>query len=92
MADVVGRIFFLAMTALSLCACSSESEKQWYKPGRNYTVADFQRDQAECTKGKVLDEDCMKDRGWVAISGDKDTGPPPMQGGPTPSRPRYAPK
>ena len=94
MADVVGRIFLLAMTVVSLSACSSDSEKQWYKPARNYTVAEFQRDQAECTKNKVLDEDCMKERGWVAISADKDTGPPPMKGGPgdTPKPGRYAPK
>jgi hypothetical protein len=78
---VVRRIVFLALTVLSLAACASEQEKQWYKPGRNYTVAEFDRDQAECTKNKVLDEQCLKDRGWVAISADQDKGPPRMKGG-----------
>ena len=90
MADVVGRVFLLLVAVVSLSACA-EPVKQWYKPGRNYTVADFQRDQAECTKAKVLDEDCMRERRWVAISADEDKLPP-MQGGGTPSKPRYAPK
>jgi hypothetical protein len=47
-------------------------DKQWYKPNVNYTTADFERDRTACTdkKTKVLDEDCMKDRGWVAFGGD----------------------
>jgi len=92
MAHVVGRIFLLAAIVLSLSACSSEPEKQWYKPSRNYTMKDFERDQAECTKGEGLDEKCMRERGWVAITADQDKGPPPMQGGPPPARPRNAPK
>ena len=92
MTGVIRRVLFLVVAALSLTACSSEPEKQWYKPGRNYSVADFERDQTACTKNKVLDEECMTDRGWVAISADTDKGPPPMQGGPTPAKPRYAPK
>jgi hypothetical protein len=93
MALVVRRIFFLAVVVLSLNACSSEPEKQWYKPGRNYTVAEFQRDQAECTKNKALDEECMKERGWIAISADT-YSVPPMKGGLQDSgKPgRYAPK
>ncbi len=93
MAVVVRRIFFLAVAVLSLNACSSEPEKQWYKPARNYTVADFQRDQAQCTKDKVLDEECMKERGWIAISADTDSVAPMKGGAQTPGRPgRYAPK
>ena len=92
MTAVIRRIFFLGVTVLSLNACGSGSDKQWTKAGENYTVAEFQRDQTECTKGKVLDEDCMKDRGWIAISADRDKGPPPMQGGGTPAKPRSAPK
>ena len=93
MAVVVRRIFFLAVAVLSLNACSSEPDKQWYKPGRNYTVAEFQRDETECTKNRTLDEECMKERGWVAISADT-YSVPPMKGGPqTPGKPgRYAPK
>src|SRR5262249_5262912 len=41
-------------------------------PNSNYTTADFERDRDTCTdkKTKVLDEGCMKDRGWAALGGD----------------------
>ena len=67
----------LPVAALVLAACSSsESDKQWYKPNVDYTAADFERDRVACTdkKKKVLDEDCMKQRGWAALGGD--IGPP----------------
>ena len=62
----------LPVAALVLAACSSsESDKQWYKPNVDYTAADFERDRAACTdKKKILDEDCMKQRGWAALGGD----------------------
>jgi len=62
----------LLLAALILAACgSSESDKQWYKPNADYTAADFDRDRVACTdKKKVLDEECMKQRGWVALGGD----------------------
>jgi PBP1b-binding outer membrane lipoprotein LpoB len=66
-------ITLLPIAALILAACSNlEPEKQWYKPNVNYTAADFDRDRAACTdkKTKTLDEDCMKERGWVALGGD----------------------
>jgi hypothetical protein len=65
-------ILLLPAAALMLAACSSsESEKQWYKPNVDYTAADFERDRVSCTdKKKKLDEDCMKQRGWVALGGD----------------------
>ena len=44
--------------------------KQWLKPGQNYTVAEFRRDEVACTKDRKLDEECMRQRGWVALSGD----------------------
>jgi hypothetical protein len=56
-----------------LTACSNvATDKQWYKPNVNYTAADFQRDSATCTdkKTKTLDDDCMKNLGWVALGGD----------------------
>lgn len=60
----------LAVTILSGC-WSGQAEKQWYKPNVEYTAADFERDRAACTdKKKVLDEACMKERGWVALGGD----------------------
>jgi hypothetical protein len=67
-------ILLLPVAALALAACSSsgDSDKQWYKPNVDYTAADFERDRVACTdkKKKVLDEDCMKQRGWAALGGD----------------------
>ena len=56
--------------AIAASACSLAPDKQWMKPGPNYTVADFRRDEAACTKDRRLDEECMRQRGWVALSGD----------------------
>ena len=81
------RILLLAIATLLLGACAFETPKQWYKPGDNYTVAEFQRDQTACTKNRVLDEACLRERGWAAISADEDKGPssvrppPPKAGG-----------
>lgn len=62
----------LLLVGLALAACSSsESDKQWYKPNVDYTTAEFERDRAACTdKKKVLDEACLKQRGWAALGGD----------------------
>jgi hypothetical protein len=62
----------LPAAALALAACwSSGADKQWYKPNVDYTAAEFERDRVVCTdKKKVLDEECMKQRGWVALGGD----------------------
>jgi PBP1b-binding outer membrane lipoprotein LpoB len=76
-------IALLPIALLFLAACNSTAEKQWYKPNENYTAADFARDSAACTdkKTKVLDESCLKDRGWVALGGD--IGPPTQAPDPT---------
>jgi uncharacterized lipoprotein YmbA len=87
-------MLLLTTYALLLAACATEADKQWYKPGVSYTMADFERDQAACTKNKVVDEGCLKERGWVSISVDKDTTVP-MQGGlqtPDKEKRRYGPK
>lgn len=54
----------------SLGACSLDPEKQWYKPSGSYTSAEFDRDTRTCTKDRVLNEECLKARGWVPLSGD----------------------
>ena len=92
MSAVASRLFLLMAIVVATSACASEPERQWYKPGGNYTMAEFQRDEAACTKNKALDEQCMKDLGWVAISTDPYRGAPPMQGGPPAAKQRYAPK
>ena len=66
-------IILFPLAALILAACSStEPDKQWYKPNVDYTAADFERDRTACTekKKKVLDEECMKQRGWATLGGD----------------------
>ena len=63
-------IFVLLALAVLAAGCGGISETQWYKPGENYTVAEFQRDHAACTKKGELDTACMKQRGWVSLSGD----------------------
>jgi hypothetical protein len=60
----------LVALALPLGACSLDPEKQWYKPNGSYTSAEFDRDTKACTKNRELDETCLKQRGWVPLSGD----------------------
>ena len=63
----------LPLAALVLTACySGEPDKQWYKPNVDYTAAEFDGDRAACTdtKTKVLDEECMKQRGWATLGAD----------------------
>jgi len=63
-----------------LVGCSSERDRQWYKPAANYTTEEFKRDRDTCTskKDNVLDEACMKQKGWVPLTSDRPTeGPKP---------------
>ena len=62
----------IGLLVLATGCSEGPPDKPWYKPNENYTTADFERDRTACTdkKTKVLDEDCMKDRGWVAFGGD----------------------
>ncbi len=91
MTTVIPRVclLLLIVSSVVLAACSSERDRQWYKPASNYTVAEFTRDRDECTKDRILDEQCMKDRGWVPLTGDRQgpaPQPKPAQG---PRGPRY---
>ena len=56
--------------AISLTACTSDPDKQWYKPSGNYTTAEFERDTKACTKKSKLDEECLQQRGWVPLGAD----------------------
>jgi hypothetical protein len=71
-ADMTRLGVFLAACAVVLAGCwSGVSDRQWYKPNTDYTAADFERDRSACTdKKKVLDEECMKQRGWATLGGD----------------------
>jgi hypothetical protein len=53
--------------AATLGACSS-GNREWMKVGQPYTVEEFRRDFAACTKDGQLDETCMRGRGWVDVN------------------------
>lgn len=65
--------------------CSASDERQWMKVNERYTVQEFRRDHAECTRDKTLDDECMRRKGWVDLSagGDKI---PEWQKSPTPGQ------
>ncbi len=55
--------------ALSVAGCGgATSDRQWMKVGKPYTVDEFRRDYADCSKTGTLDEDCMRSRGWTDMS------------------------
>ena len=70
-------MLLVALAALSAGACASGPEKQWYQSAGNYTVAEWNRDRAACTKSGVTDEECLKGKGWVPLSADPTKPPPP---------------
>ena len=77
------RAFFLLVLLLgSTFGCASSDERLWYKPGGNYTTAEFNQDRDACTRGKKLDEECLKAKGWVSVNPDRPAPTP----SPTPSR------
>ena len=83
---------FVAVLALGifLAGCQSlEPERQWYKPSGDYSAAEFERDSKACTKERVVSEQCLQQRGWVSLSGDrvpKRKETPPAGSGVTPGR------
>lgn len=70
MAAVARRLVLLVLLSLAAAACESVPERQWYKPTGSYTLADFRNDEKACTRDRRLDEECLKGRGWVPLSGD----------------------
>ena len=79
MAAVKRLTLVLCAVSIAASACSLAPDKQWLKPGQTYTVAEFRRDEAACTKDRKLDEDCMRQRGWVALSGDTPPKPKTLE-------------
>jgi hypothetical protein len=68
--------FLLFAIAGTFAACGS-AEKQWYKAGTEYTVPEFTRDRAKCEKNGKLDEECLKQLGWIPLSLDAEKPAPP---------------
>jgi hypothetical protein len=64
---------------LVLAGCASD-EREWMKLNQKYTVEEFRRDHAACSKGGNLDDACMRGRGWVAVnpSGKPETPKDPL--------------
>jgi hypothetical protein len=77
MPAVMRSLVWLVAVAGLAAACGASAEKQWYKPGADYTVADFQRDRVACEKNGKLDEPCLRERGWMPLTLDKEKPPPP---------------
>jgi hypothetical protein len=74
----VMRVLLLCCAVLGLLTACGPTEKQWYKPNTEYTVAEFQRDRTACEKNGQLDEACLRQRGWVSLTPDKDKPLPPI--------------
>jgi hypothetical protein len=61
------RLLFACMVAGLLAGCGGYSDKQWMKVNETYTTEEFRRDHKACSKGVVLDEACMRAKGWVDL-------------------------
>jgi hypothetical protein len=57
----------LLLVALVTSACGTDN-REWMKLDQNYTTAEFRRDLRQCTVNGKLEDDCMKARGWVAVT------------------------
>ena len=74
------------LIAVAVSGCTS-GDREWMKIDGQYTTAEFRSDLAACTVKGVLDEECMKARGWVAVAPPKtepkkeDPLAPPGRGG-----------
>ena len=55
------------LIALAMWACGTDT-REWMKLNQTYTTAEFRRDLQQCTVKGKLDDDCMKARGWVAVT------------------------
>ncbi len=60
--------FAVLAMALAMCGCGGSDTREWMKLDQTYTTAEFRRDLQECTVKGKLDDDCMKARGWVAVT------------------------
>lgn len=70
---------------LELAGCGTTPRREWMKVGQSYTVEEFRRDYANCSKDGTLNEDCLRSRGWVDVAPKPEkpvTPEPPPRTGP----------
>jgi len=53
--------------AVVAAGCGTD-QREWMKVDQKYTTEEFRRDYDQCSVKGILDEDCMKARGWVTVS------------------------
>jgi hypothetical protein len=64
------RAWFLGVAAAALfTACTASDNREWMKVNERYSVEEFRRDHAECSRSGKLDDACMRSRGWVDVRG-----------------------
>lgn len=82
--------FGVGFGVLMVAGCASD-QRDWMKINTPYTVEEFRRDYAECSRKGKLDEECMRSRGWVDVSREAEKAPPaaPDRGRMSPPRQRY---
>jgi len=73
----LGLLTACALLAGAVAGCSTDRDVQWYKPNVDYTVADFNRDRTACEKNGKIDKACLRERGWMPLTADKEPAPPP---------------
>ena len=56
-----------ACLATALAGCAWDN-REWMKVDQRYTTEEFRRDYRECSKSGKLDDECMRSRGWVAVT------------------------
>lgn len=64
------RALLFCLLLIASWGCTREPERQWQKIGQPYSLAEFKRDQAACTREKKLDVECMRALGWVDVAPD----------------------
>ena len=77
---MLSRTCLLGVAAVGfLAACTSSDDREWMKVNERYSVDEFRRDHAACSKSGKLDDACMRSRGWVDVRSGGTDKPAPDQ-------------
>jgi hypothetical protein len=74
----------IAASVLAASGCGGGDTREWMKLDQKYTTEEFRRDHAACSRGRKLDDDCMRSRGWVDVKASRPDTVKEQQGGPSP--------